>query len=266
MLFTGSPCPVPLARGWARDDIKYMIKDYLRNIYILFKKELMSYFNSPIAYVFIGVFLVVGNWLFFYHFFLFGQATMRSYFALLPWIFLFLSPAITMRLWAEEKRSGTIEFLLTLPISDWQVVLAKFFGSLIFVLVCLLLTLSLPITIAFLGNLDWGPVIGGYIGALLLAGAYLALGLFISSLTKNQIIAFILSLMVCFFAFIIGENFVLAGAPLFLVPIMKFLGLGSHFYNIAKGVIDTKDIIYYLSIIFLFLWLNARIIKERAWR
>ncbi len=243
-----------------------MAKNNIKTIYILFKKELMSYFNSPIAYVFIGVFLVVGNWLFFKWFFLFGQATMRSYFTILPWIFLFLSPAITMRLWAEEKRTGTIEFLLTLPVSDWQVVLAKFFGSLAFVLICLLLTLSLPITVSFLGNLDWGPVVGGYIGALLLAGAYLALGLFISSLTKNQIIAFILSLMACFFAFIIGENFVLASAPLFMVPIMKFLGLGSHFYNIARGVIDTKDIIYYLSIIFLFLYLNTKVIKERAWK
>ncbi len=243
-----------------------MTKNDFKTIYILFKKELMSYFNSPIAYVFIGVFLVVGNWLFFKWFFLYGQANMRSYFTILPWIFLFLSPAITMRLWAEEKRTGTIEFLLTLPVSDWQVVLAKFFGSLAFVFVCLILTLSLPITVSFLGNLDWGPVIGGYIGALLLAGAYLALGLFISSLTKNQIIAFILSLMVCFFAFIIGENFVLASAPLFMVPIMKFLGLGSHFYNIARGVIDTKDIIYYFSVIFLFLYLNTQVIKERAWR
>ncbi len=243
-----------------------MTKNSLKTIYILFKKELMSYFNSPIAYVFIGVFLVVGNWLFFKWFFLYGQATMRSYFTILPWIFLFLSPAITMRLWAEEKRTGTIEFLLTLPVSDWQVVLAKFFSSLTFVFVCLILTLSLPITVSFLGNLDWGPVIGGYIGALLLAGAYLSLGLFVSSLTKNQIIAFILSLMICFFAFIVGENFVLASTPLFMVSIMKFLGLGSHFYNIARGVIDTKDIIYYFSVIFLFLYLNTQVIKERAWK
>lgn len=243
-----------------------MNKQYVKTIYILFKKELMSYFNSPIAYIFIGVFLVVSNWLFFKNFFLFGQVTMRGYFGLLPWIFLFLSPAITMRLWAEEKKSGTIEFLLTLPVTDWQVVLAKFFSGLIFMFITLLLSLSLPISLAFLGNLDFGPVIGGYISALFLGGSYLALGLFISSLTKNQIIAFVLGLVACFAAFIIGADFVLATAPRFAVPVMKFLGLGSHFYNIAKGVIDSKDIIYYGSFIFLFLWLNTRVIEGREWK
>ena len=243
-----------------------MNKDYIKTIYILFKKELMSYFNSPIAYIFIGVFLVVGNWLFFKSFFLIGQVSMRGYFDLLPWIFLFLSPAITMRLWAEEKKSGTIEFLLTLPITDWQAVLSKFFGALAFLTASLLLSATVPVTLAILGNVDFGPIIGGYLGALLLGGAYLSLGLFISSLTKNQIIAFILGLVACFMAFIIGADFVLIGAPQFAVPIMKFLGLGSHFYNIAKGVIDSKDIIYYGSFIFVFLWLNARIIESRGWK
>ncbi len=243
-----------------------MTKNYIKTIYILFKKELAGYFNSPIAYIFIGVFLVVGNWLFFKNFFLIGQVSMRPYFELLPWIFLFLSPAITMRLWAEEKKTGTIEFLLTLPVTDWQVVLAKFFGALAFLGFALALTLSLPFTLLFLGDVDPGPVIGGYIGALFLGGAYLSLGLFISSLTKNQIIAFVLGLMACFSAFIVGANFVLLGAPQFLVPIMKFLGLGSHFYNIAKGVIDSRDIIYYLSFIFLFLFLNARVIESRGWK
>lgn len=241
-----------------------MNKKYLKTIYILFKKELISYFNSPIAYIFIGVFLIVGNWLFFNYFFLIGQASMRNYFAILPWIFLFLSPAITMRLWAEEKKSGTIEFLLTLPITDWQAVLSKFFGALVFMFIALLLSITLPITVAILGNVDLGPIIGSYLGALFLGGSYLALGLFISSLTKNQIIAFILSLAACFGAFIIGADFVLAQAPQFAAPLMKFLGLGSHFYNIAKGVIDSKDIIYYSLFIFFFLWLNVRVIEKRA--
>lgn len=243
-----------------------MNKQYAKTIYILFKKELMSYFNSPIAYIFIGVFLIVGNWLFFNSFFIIGQASVRNYFSLLPWIFLFLAPAITMRLWAEEKKSGTIEFLLTLPVTDWQVVLAKFFGGLVFLFITLLLSITLPFSVAFLGNLDLGPVVGSYLGALFLGGSYLALGLFISSLTKNQIIAFVLGLVACFGAFIIGADFVLAGAPKFAVPVMKFLGLGSHFYNIAKGVIDTKDILYYLSFMFIFLWLNVRIIEKRAWK
>ena len=171
-----------------------------------------------------------------------------------------------MRLWAEEKKSGTIETLLTLPVTDWQVVLAKFFGALAFLSIALLLTLTLPISVAWLGNLDWGPVIGGYLGAIFLGGAYLALGLFISSLTKNQIVAFITSLTACFVAFVVGANFVLDSAPAFAVPVMKFLGLGSHFNNIARGVLDSKDIIYYISFIFIFLWLNARIIQGRTWR
>lgn len=226
----------------------------------------MSYFNSPIAYIFIGVFLVVGNWLFFNSFFVIGQASLRNYFSLLPWMFLFLSPAITMRLWSEEKKSGTIEFLLTLPISDWQAVIAKFLGALVFVFISLLLTISLPLSVSGIGNLDFGPVIGSYLGALLLAGSYLALGLFISGMTKNQIIAFVLALVFSFIAFIIGADFVLAQTPQFIQPAMKFLGLGSHFYNIAKGVIDTKDIVYYFSFIFIFLWLNANFIGKRSWK
>jgi ABC-2 type transport system permease protein len=239
---------------------------YLKTIYILFKKELMSYFNSPIAYIFIAVFLIAGNWLFFNTFFLIGQTSMRNYFALLPWIFLFLAPALTMRLWAEEKKSGTIEFLLTLPITDWQAVLAKFFSALAFLFFSLLLSITIAFSLARLGNLDRGPVIGGYLGALFLGGSYLALGLFISSLTKNQIIAFILGLAACFAAFLVGADFVLAGAPAGLAPLMKFLGLGSHFNNIAKGVIDTKDVIYYLSFMFLFLWLNVGVIERRGWK
>jgi len=243
-----------------------MNKEYFKTLYVLFKKELMSYFNSPIAYVFIGVFLVVGNWLFFKNFYLIGQASVREYFSLLPWIFLFLSPALTMRLKKKKKRSGTIEFLLTLPVSDWQVVLAKFLGALAFLSFSLLLTITLPLSVATLGNLDMGAVLGSYIGSLFLGGSYLALGLFISSLTKNQIIAFILGLVACFIAFVIGADFVLISTPQFLVPLMKFLGLGSHFYSIARGIIDTKDIVYYSSFIFLFLWLNAKIIEKREWK
>ncbi len=239
-------------------------KQYFRIIWALFKKELISYFNSPIAYIFIGVFLVVGNWLFFKDFFIYQQASMRSYFSLLPWIFLFLAPAVAMRLWAEEKKSGTIEFLLTLPITDWQAVLAKFFSALVFMFIALLLSITVTITIGFLGNLDLGPVIGSYLGALFLGGSYLALGLFISSLTKNQIIAFVLALAACFAAFIIGSDFVLIGVPAAIAPILNFLGLGSHFNNIAKGVIDTRDIFYYFTFIFLFLWLNTKVAEKRG--
>ena len=239
-------------------------KKYFAIVIALFKKELMSYFNSPIAYIFIAAFLVVGNWLFFKTFFIYQQASMRGYFSLLPWIFLFLAPAITMRLWAEEKKSGTVEFLLTLPVTNWQVVLAKFFSSLAFLFVALLATITIPFTIAVLGNLDMGPIIGSYLGSLFLGGSYLALGLFISSLTKNQIISFVLSLVACFIAFMIGSELVLIGTPPAVASVFSFLGLGTHFNNIARGVIDTKDIIYYLSFIYLFLWFNVKVVEKRG--
>ncbi len=243
-----------------------MNKDYLRTVYILFKKELMAYFNSPIAYIFLAVFLIVTNWLFFNPLFLVGQVSMRPYFSLLPWIFLFLSPAITMRLWAEEKKSGTIETLLTLPVTDWQVVISKFVGALVFVAIAMTLTLTIPFSLTKLGSLDWGVVIGGYFGSILLGGAYLSLGLFISSLTRNQIIAFVLGLVACFGAFMIGMEFVLINIPQFARETFQFMGLGNHFFNISKGVIDSKDIIYYFSFIFLFLWLNVKVIEKRAWK
>ncbi len=240
-----------------------MNKQYLKIISTLTKKELMSYFNSPIAYIFISVFLVIANWLFFNDFFLIGQANMRSYFSLLPWIFLFLAPAVTMRLWSEEKKSRTEEFLLTLPITSWQAVWGKFIGALTFVIITVSLSLTIPVSVVALGNVDFGPIIGGYLGTILLAGSYLALGLFVSSLTKNQIIAFISALVFSFVFFIIGADFVLVKAPQVFASLMKFIGLGSHFYNIAKGVIDTKDVVYYVSFIFIFLLLNVRVIESR---
>jgi ABC-2 type transport system permease protein len=241
-------------------------KNYFKTIWVLFKKELMSYFNSPIAYIFIGVFLVAGNWLFFQNFFVYQQATMREYFSLLPWIFLFLTPAVTMRLWAEEKKSGTIEFLLTLPVTTWQAVLAKFFGALAFMVITIALTFTIPVSVSLLGSMDFGPMIGSYLGSILLAGAYLSLGLFISALTRNQIIAFVLGLVACFAAFIIGSSFVLLAAPAGIAPLLSFLGLGTHFDSIARGVVDSKDIVYYLSFIFLFLWLNAQVIGKKVWK
>lgn len=239
---------------------------YIRTIFILFKKELSAYFNSPIAYIFIAAFLVVGNWLFFKNFFLLDQASQRGYFVLLPWLFMFLAPALTMRLWAEEKKAGTIEFLLTLPISNGQAVLAKFFGALLFLSIALGLTISLPLTISRFGALDYGPVIGSYIGAVLLGGAYLSLGLFVSSLTKNQIIAFIVALAGCFLCFIVGESFVVSGLPQWAAPVAQFIGLGQRFANLSRGVVDSRDIIYYGSFIVFFLWLNIKVLAGRKWQ
>ena len=237
----------------------------MHHIYALFKKELKTYFNSPIAYIFITVFLILTNWLFLRTFFIENQATMRGYFGLLPWIFLFLVPAVTMRLWAEEKKMGTLEVLMTLPIKDWQAVLGKFLASFCFLAITLALSLTMPIIVAILGEPDVGIIIGSYIGALLLGGAYLAIGLYISSLTDNQIVAFIIAIAVSFFFLIIGENLVVFTLPGFLTPLFQYLGLARHFDSIARGVLDSRDLIYYFSVIGFFLFLNTRSLLRHKW-
>jgi len=238
----------------------------MRNTLAVFKKEYKTYFNTPIAYIIITVFLLITNWLFYKGFFLINQATMRSFFGSMPWIFLFFVPAITMRLWAEEKRSGAIELIMTLPLKDIEVILGKYLASLVFLIITILLTLSIPITLSYMGEPDNGPIIGGYLGIIFLGSAYLAIGAFISSLTKNQIIAFILSIAVCFGLFIVGENIVLMNVPYFIAPFLEYMGLGSHFASISRGVIDTRDIIYYLSIVVFFIYLNIRSVESRKWR
>jgi ABC-2 type transport system permease protein len=237
----------------------------MQNVMTLFSKEFKAYFLSPIAYVFITVYLVVTNWLFFQGFFIMNQAEMRGYFSLLPWIFLFFVPAVTMRTWAEEKKVKTLELLLTWPVSDVQVVLGKFLASFAFLAIAILLSITVPITVAILGNPDAGPIIGGYIGSFLMGAAYLAIGLWVSSLTENQIVAFILGVVVTFALFIVGNPFVTMVAPNWLVPVLTYLGLGSHFESIGRGVIDSRDIVYYLSVIGFFLFLNVVTLESRKW-
>ncbi len=238
----------------------------MRNMFTIFQKEFKSYFNSPIAYIFIITFLLFSSWLFFRTFFLIGQAHMRPLFGILPWLFLILAPAITMRAWAEEKKMGTMEVLMTLPLKDYEIVLGKFLASFIFLIIAVLLTFPLALTIYFLGKPDNGTIIGGYLGACLMGGAYLAIGLFISSLTQNQIIAFIVSIVVCFAFLIIGEDIVLMSAPAILSPVFTYLGLGAHFESISRGVIDSRDLLYYSSIIGFFLFLNTLAIESRKWK
>ena len=235
----------------------------MKNTGPIFKRELGSYFNSPIAYIFITVFLGLSGWLFFKGFFVVGEASLRMLFGILPWIFLFFIPAVTMRLWAEEKKSGTMELLMTLPVTDAEAVLGKYLASLVFLVLSLALSLVIPIFVALLGDPDPGQVAGGYLGAVLMGGAFLAIGLFISSLTQNQIVAFIISVVVTFVLFILGEDFVLFGIPDRLVPVFSFIGLGGHYDSISRGVIDSRDVVYYVSVIVFFLYLNVKSIEGR---
>jgi ABC-2 type transport system permease protein len=237
----------------------------MEKILAIFKKEFRSYFLSPIAYVFITVYLVVSSFMFFQTFFLNNQAEMRGYFQFLPWIFLIFIPAITMRSWAEERKVKTLELLLTWPVSDFQVVAGKFLAAFGFFLVAVLLSLTIPVTIMLIGKPDIGPIIGGYIGLLLMGGAYLALGMWISSYTENQIIAFILGVVATFVLFIIGSPFITIFAPSLLAPLLTSVGLGTHFESIQRGVIDSRDIIYYCSVIGFFLFLNIQSLASRKW-
>ena len=212
------------------------------------------------------MFLVVLGWLFFQGYFKLGQASMRDYFAFVPWVLLFLVPAITMRLWAEEKKMGTIELLLTMPVKDEEVVLGKFFASFLFLLFTLLLSFMVPAIVLWSGPADVGVILSSYVGALLLGAAYIAIGIWISAFTDNQIIAFILTIAACFAFFIIGQVFVLQSLPGFVADIFQFLGLGSHYQGLMRGVLDSRDVLYYLSFIGFFLFLNVRQISVRRFR
>ncbi len=238
----------------------------MRNIYLIVKKELQNYFFSLMAYLVLSAFLITGSWLFMHGFFIINQATMRGFFGLLPWLFFIFIPAITMRSWAEERKLGTIEFLLTQPISELELVIGKFLASFIFVIVALILTLPIPITIFLLGKPDLGPIIGGYIGALFLGASFIAIGLFISSLCENQIVALIMQILVLFVLIIIGQNFIIFTIPpqlQLLAVILKHISVSSHFSNMAKGIIDSRDVIYFLILIFIFLYLNLKSIQLR---
>lgn len=235
----------------------------MKVIFALVRKEMKVYFNTPIAYVILTFFLVLINWFFFRSFFLDGVLELRGFFFGQPWFFLFLIPAITMKSWAEEKKSGTMEVLLTLPISDWETVLGKFLGCFLFFSINILLTLTLPLTMNYLGAPDNGVIFAGYLGLFLMGGSYIAIGLFISSITENQIIAFVVGVMAMFSLTIIGNNVVLFSVPDFMVPIFKYVSLATHFDSINHGVLDSRDIIYYISIIFFFLFLNVRILESR---
>ena len=227
------------------------------------KRELVSYFATPVAYVFITIFLLLSGLFTFYlgNFFEIGQASLRSFFEWHPWLYLFLIPAITMRLWSEEKKSGTIELLTTLPLSTINIVLGKFMAAWMFTLLALILTFPIWITVNYLGNPDNGVILASYIGSLLMAGGYLSIGIFISSLTKNQVIAFIVSVTVCFLFTVSGLPIVLdffsnwAGET--FTDIIASFSFLANYSEISRGIIDLRTLVYFLSLIVLFLYLNV---------
>jgi len=227
----------------------------------IFKKEFRTYFVSPIAYIVISIFLLVTGWFFFTTFFLYNQANLRNFFSLLPIIFSFVVPAVTMRLFSEELNVGSYEILLTMPVTFLDVVVGKFLSAVAFIAVMIAPTLSYPITVSFLGELDWGPVAGGYLGAVLLGASFSAIGLFASSLTRNQIIAFIIGMAICFSLVLVDK--MLFFLPQTLLGILSYLGADAHFQNISKGIIDSRDVLYFLSVCFVGLYGAHLVMQEK---
>jgi len=234
----------------------------MQNIKHIFKKEFRAYFISPIAYIVISVFLIIIGWLFFSTFFLERQANLSRFFSLLPVTFAFIIPAVTMRLFSEEINVGSYELLLTLPVTFRDIILGKFFSAVAFVGLMLSPTLLYAVSTSLLGELDWGPVAGGYLGAVLLGAAFSAIGLLASSITRNQVVAFIIGMAVCF-SLTLLIDFVLFFLPSGLVGIFQYLSANYHFQNIAKGVVDSRDLLYFAALTFVALYVTNLIMQEK---
>ena len=241
----------------------------MRNVGIIMRRELASYFATPLAYVFIVIFLLLANYLAFYVGALYerGQADLDPLFGFIPWLYLFLIPALSMKLWAEERNSGSIELLMTQPVTLREAVLGKFFAAWIFTALALAFTFPLWITVNFLGSPDNGAILAAYLGSLLLAGGFLAIGSCMSALTRNQVVAFILGVVACFAFLLAGFPLVLdvfrSWAPQALTDAIASLSFLTHFDSIRKGVIDVRDLLYFAMLISFFLLATAIALELR---
>ncbi len=239
----------------------------MRSIWVLTKKELASFFDSLAAYVMIIMFLGLSGfftWLSANNIFVIGQADLQVFFGISYWTLFFFIPAITMRTLSEEKRSGTIELLSTKAVTDWQIVTGKFLGSLLLVIVALAATLPYYITVSRLGNVDHGAIIGGYFGLMLMSAMYISVGIFASSLTGNQIVAFLLALLIGIFFHILFE-IMASGSTGMIGGILDYLSVRTHFESLSRGVFDTRDLIYFASFILAGLVLSESMLSKRNW-
>jgi ABC-2 type transport system permease protein len=239
----------------------------MRVIRTIVKRELASYFTSPVAYVFLVIFLLLTGFFTFTagNFFERGEASLAAFFGWHPWVYLVLVPAVGMRLWAEERRSGTMELLLTMPVAPWQAIVAKFLASWLFLALALALTFPAIVTVNLLGDPDNGMIAAGYLGSLLLAGAYLAITCMTSAMTRNQVVAFILAVVVCLFLILAGFNpvtdLMVRWASPALVDTIAAFSVVTHFDGFQRGVIDARDLVFFLSIIGFALFATGVIIR-----
>jgi len=237
----------------------------VRNTMAIAKREFQSYINSPIPYILVTAYIATAGYMFFKQLFMpGGQADMRHFFENMPLLFCLIIPFVTMRLVAEERREGTLELLLTMPVTDWQLVGGKFLAALGLMAVLLLLTVAFPITVSFLGPLDKGVTVASYFGALLMAGAFVAIGIMASAFTRSQIVAALVAFFIGFSLYLLGA--IIGVIPPSLAPFAAGLSIGSHFMNIARGVIDLRDVLYYVSVIFVCLMVAQTTLDSRRWR
>ena len=241
----------------------------MRNTFVIAKRELGSYFNSPVAYVFLVIFLLLTGFFTFTagQFFERGEASLSAFFGWHPWLYLVLVPAAGMRLWAEERRGGTLELLMTMPITPLQAILGKFLASWLFIALALALTFPVVVTANVLGNPDNGMIFAGYLGSLFLAGAYLAVTCMTSAMTRNQVVAFILSVVACLFLILAGFNpvtdlLVRWASPAFIDTVAAF-SVVTHFDGFQKGVIDSRGLAYFLSVIGFSLFATSLALRNR---
>jgi len=245
------------------------MNDFVRNCWGILKREFSGYFGSPVAYVFIVIFLMLSGFFTFSlsRFYEVGQADLRAFFEWHPWIYLFLVPAVAMRLWAEERRTGTIELILTLPVTLSQVIMGKFLAAWLFVGLALVLTFPMVLSVAYLGSPDMGAIACGYFGSLLLAGAYLSVGCMTSAMTRNQVISFILSVVICLFLVLAGwtpiTDILKGWAPVWLVHVISGFSFMPHFSSMQRGVLDLRDLCYFVSVMFFMLFANGVILQNR---
>jgi len=229
----------------------------------LYKKEINYYLNNPIGYIIVILFAIFANFLFIKDIFTVGSASLRPFYALLPWLFMVFVPALTMRIFSEEKRNNTIEILLTLPVSETQLVLAKFSALCTVILIGLLLTMGLPVSLSFLTKMYLPEIVIGYIGSLLMAALYISISMFFSVNTKNQIIAFLLSVISIFILVVIGTDFMANIFPKVILDFLSYFTPGYHFQNFVKGVIDLRSVTYFVSGILVFLLLTIVSLEKR---
>jgi len=235
------------------------------NTWAIYRKEIAGFFSSPVAYITLVVFLMISGWFFTSSFFLINESDLRVLFNIIPLVYMFFIPAITMSLMAREWNTGTLEFLTTLPVSDHQIVVGKFLAALTLIAAGLGFTLVHFLTLLFIGNhTDIGALISGYFGLLLVGAAYAAIGTFGSTLTHNQISAFIISFLIIFILFILDK--VLIFFPPFLSSVFQFISIDYHLSNISRGVIDSRNLIYLVSLCLLFLLASVRVLEMRKWR